>query len=133
MLILPPEPFHAVPDPDTDMNYNNLDEYKFITASATKISRRSTIGGIDVLNKASGKLPSVEKISDSIIAAEFNSSPQITFTVCYCRNNTSEEKLMDAFYSDLKKLTESVHTYNFRDFNGKIHIHTPFVTFPFAE
>lgn len=84
----PREPLHAVHDPDTDLNYNNLDEYKFINASATKISRGPKIGGIGILNKASGKLLFVEKISDRIIAAELKSNPQTTYSACYCGNNT---------------------------------------------
>lgn len=48
---------------DSDLNYNNLDQYEFITASATKNSQSSAVGRVDIhlSPKALGNLLSVEK------------------------------------------------------------------------
>ena len=111
---------------DTTLNYTNLDSYQLITASGTKNTQGSTVGGVGILlsPKASGNLLSVEKISERIIIAEFNSNPRTTFIACYCPTNVSDEKLVDDFYSDLKGVTESVPAHNFLviagDFNGQL-------------
>ena len=117
---------HRYYHPDTTLNYTNLDSYQLITVSGTKNSHGSTVGGVGILlsQKASQNLLSIEKISDRIIIAEFNSNPRTTFIACYCPTNVSDKKLVDDFYSDLKAVTENVPAHNFLviagDFNGQL-------------
>jgi exonuclease III len=117
---------HRYYHPNTILNYTNLENYQFITASSTKNLQGSTVGGVGILlsPKAYENLLSVEKISDRIIIAEFNSNPRTTFIACYCPTNVSDEQLVDNFYSDLKGVTENVPIHNFLviagDFNSQI-------------
>ena len=117
---------HRFYHPDSDINYTSLEKYQLVTASASKNSQGSTIGGIGILlsPRASDNLLSIEKISDRIIIAEFNSNPKTTFVACYCPTNVSDEKLVDDFYCDLKGVVENVPVHNFLvvagDFNGQI-------------
>ena len=118
---------HHFYHPDSDLSYVNLDNYQLITASANKNTQGSTIGGIGLLlsPKASDNLLSIEKVSDRILIAEFNSNPKTTFVACYSPTNVSDEKLVDDFYLDLKGgVIENVPTHNFLvvagDFNGQL-------------
>ena len=117
---------HRIFHPDSALGYKNLGKYQLITASASKNSQGSTIGGVGILlsPKASDNLLSVEQISDCIIIAEFNSNPKTTFIACYSPTNVSEELLADDFYHDLSGFIESVPAHNFLviagDFNGQL-------------
>lgn len=48
----------------------------------------------------------VQKKSDRIIVAEFNGNPLTAFIACYCQTKKIDKKLVEDFYSDLKRETE---------------------------
>lgn len=116
---------HRYHHPNTDLNYNNVDQYQFLTTSATKNSNVPQSENLVYFSplKPQETYYLLKKNSDLIIGAEFKRNPQITFIACYCSNNTSDEKLVDDLYPDLKRVTESVLPHNFLvisgDFKGK--------------
>lgn len=120
---------HRLYHPDSNLKYTALEDYQLITSSATKNSQGSTIGGVGILlsPRASDNLLSVEKISNRIIIAEFNSNPTTTLIACYSPTNVSEESDVDTFYQDLRGVVESVPAHNFLvvagDFNSHVGRH----------
>ena len=117
---------HRFYHPDTELKYTTIDNYQLITASASKNSQGSTIGGVGLLlsPKALDNLLKVEKISDRILVAEFNSNPITSVIACYSPTNTSDDYTVDAFYHDLKGVTENIPAHNFLviagDFNSQV-------------
>ena len=117
---------HRIYHPDTDIKYTSMNYHQLVSASASKNSQGSTIGRVGLLlsPKALDNLLSVEKISDRIMVAEFNSNPRTTVITCYSQTNTSDENAVDNFYQGLKGVTESVPAHNFLviadDFNSQI-------------
>jgi|TARA_B110001454_G_scaffold215734_1_gene237708 exonuclease III len=117
---------HRFYHPKADLDYLSHDNYQLVTASATKNSINSTIGGVGLLlsPRALNNLLKIEKISPRILVAEFNSSPVNTFIACYSPTNCSDEAEVDHFYSDLKSVTENIPAHNFvtvaGDFNAKL-------------
>ena len=61
---------------DTENQFSNLVGDMFVTSSAWKNSQGSTIGGIGILlsHKAANNLLFLQKISNRIMVAEFNSN-----------------------------------------------------------
>ena len=117
---------HRIYHPDSDLEYLKQDGYQLITASATKNSVNSTIGGVGLLlsSRAQSNILSIEKISSRILVAEFNSNPINTFIACYSPTNCSEEAETDRFYSDLKSVVQNIPAHNFAtlagDFNAQV-------------
>ena len=117
---------HRIYHPDSDLEYLKQDGYQLITASATKNSVNSTIGGVGLLlsSRAQSNILSIEKISSRILVAEFNSNPINTFIACYSPTNCSEEAETDRFYSDLKSVVQNIPAHNFvtlaGDFNAQV-------------
>ena len=118
---------HRFHHPNLDLNYTNLTGgFQLITASAVKNSQGSTIGGIGMVlsPKAVDNLLTIEKISDRIMVAEFNTNPKTTFIACYGPTNCSEENLADEFFCNLRELVGNVPQHNFLiiagDFNSQL-------------
>ena len=117
---------HRFYHPDTELKYTTINNYQLIYASAYKNSQGSTIGGVGLLlsPKALDNLLKVEKISDRILVAEFNSNPITSVIACYSPTNTSDDTTVDIFYHDLKGVTENIPAHNFLviagDFNSQV-------------
>ena len=66
----------------------------------------------------------IEKISDRIMLAEFESNPKMTIISCYSPTSMSEESEAKDFYKDLKGVTENIPAHNFLaiagDFNAQV-------------
>ena len=114
--------YHETSDPE----YTTINIHQLITASASKNTEGSRIGGVGILliPRASSNLLDIEKISDRIVVTEFNSNPKTTVILCYSPTNTNDEPNVDAFYKDLKLLLDNIPTHNFLviagEFNAQI-------------
>jgi len=126
---------HRIFHPRNEIKHTCIDNYLLVTASATKNSQRSTIGGVGVLlsPRASDNLLKVRRVSERILTAEFEGNPRITVIAAYSPTNCSEESNVDDFYNDLKRTTENVPAHNFLviagDFNGQIGHKDPVFTY----
>ncbi|XP_066910499.1 uncharacterized protein [Clytia hemisphaerica] len=112
--------------PDSEFQHLDLGKNKLITSSDWKNHQGTTIGGIGIFlsPKASNNLLSVNKVSDRIIVAEFNSNPKTSFISCYSPTNVSDESLADDFYSSLSATLQNIPAHNFvvvaGDFNAQM-------------
>ena len=117
---------HRSYHPDCEFQHSCLEKNTLITSSAWKNSQGSTIPGIGLVlsPKASSNLISLNKISDRIILAEFNSNPKTSFISCYSPTNVSDETIVDEFYSSLLSTLQQIPSHNFLivagDFNAQL-------------
>ena len=128
---------HSFFHPDNDKVYRTIGDYTFITSSATKNSRNSSVGGVGFLpsSKASDNLLSVEKISPRIMIIELEGNPKVTVICAYSPHNEAPLEEVETFYSELRATMESVPQHNFfvlaGDMNAKLG--TTDVKFSFDE
>ena len=117
---------HRLQHTNSELEFKSVENYQLITSSAYRNRQGSTIGGIGFLlsPKAVNNMLHIEKISDRIMLAEFESNPKMTIISCYSPTNMREESEAKDFYKDLKGVTENIPAHNFLaiagDFNAQV-------------
>ena len=116
---------HRLQHTNSELEFRSVENYQLIT-SAYRNRQGSTSGGIGFLlsPKAVNNMLHIEKISDRIMLAEFESNPKMTIISCYSPTNMSEESEAKDFYKDLKGVAENIPAHNFLviagDFNAQV-------------
>ena len=117
---------HRIQHTNSELEFKSVENYQLITSSAYRNRQGFTIGGIGFLlsPKVVNNMLHIEKISDRIMLAEFESNLKMTIISCYSPTNMSEESEAKDFYKDLKGVTENIPAHNFLviagDFNAQV-------------
>ena len=95
---------HRFYHPDHELKYHKFEKgWTFVSTTAWKNARNSTIGGVDILLSpfALKSLNKIEKISPRISIATFHGNPCTTVIACYCPHNERPEEEVQEFYDTL--------------------------------
>ena len=111
---------------EEDLLYQSLGRSStFITASCTRNSNNSKVGGVGILlDKSSYKaLSSIEKINERIILAHFNGNPKCSVIVVYSPTNVSKVEDIDKFYEALDSVISTIPPHNVCFLIGDLNAH----------
>jgi len=117
---------HRIFHPDVDLKFDKIEGYHLITASCSKNSSNSSVGGVGLLlsNRAMENLLNIERISPRVLIADFEGNPKTTVLSCYSPHNGSSDEDIDSFYNTLRSTLENVPAHNFLlvpgDFNAQL-------------
>ena len=74
---------HRLLHKNSELKFKSVENYQLITSSAYRNRQGSTIGGIGfLLSPKAVNMLHIEKISDRIMLAEFESNPKMTIISC---------------------------------------------------